>query len=341
MKHIVKKINKGRPAYYFEIFTNTPKGPVGISRYLGGEMPNKEELAKKVFDYYQEFGELVEKMFAKEVVEYFKYSGIEEIERNRFRFWALKHESNRERKARFELIFMILFILNSARAEGSRMKKEDLEMSMLKKKPRTFEQREAFNTLIAMRWAFSNEFTWSTLSIRKLHKILFDGIEPEVAGKYKMADNVVGNQTTTPYREVPGAMKEWVENVKKLRKKVYPPIFALESHLKFETIHPFHDGNGRIGRILLNRILLENSFMPVIFFEENHEAYCSGISLAREGRKDKYIKLFEKQLKKTWKVFLKEEKNEKFISTRKNLEISVASSGGRNTVKFGKLPNKY
>lgn len=347
MQGIVIKENKGRPAYYFEAYILTSKGKRGISKYLGRTLPAKEVLAPKIFDYYQEFGEIVRKLIPQSTKNYFKYTGLDDIELNRFRYWGLKHELNEERRNRFQTIFMILFILNSARAEGSRMKKEDLEHSIANKKPKSFEQREALNTLIAIRWAFSKEFTWSTLSIRKLHRILFDGLEPELAGKYKPYDNVVGSRIkgeiidTAPHEEVPERMKEWVEEVKKYRKKLYPPIFALESHLKFESIHPFHDGNGRIGRILLNRLLLENSFMPVIFFEENHEAYCNSISLAREGRKDKYIKLFVKQLKKTWEIFLAKENSNDFASVRKNLSVSIVSDGQRNAVKFSKLPQRF
>jgi len=233
-----------------------------------------------------------------------------------------------------------LFILNSARAEGSRMKQADLTHSLAEKKAKTFEQKEAVNTLRAIQWAFSPEFTWSTLSIRKLHYLLFHDLEPEFAGKYKPYDNVVGSQLggqiidTVSFDQVPEKMKEWISDVKLNRRRIYPPIFALESHLKFETIHPFHDGNGRIGRILLNRLLLENNFMPVIFFEENHSAYCSGIAAAREGRKDKYIKLFVKQLRKTRKVFEEEENNDAFVSVRKKLSISIANEGNRNTFRF-------
>jgi Fic family protein len=347
MKGIVVKNNKGIPAYYFELFILTPKGKRGISKYLGRKMPSSEELAPKIFDYYQEFGDIVKTLVPQSTKDYFKYTGLNEIEKNRFRYWGLKHELNKKKLDHFQVVFMILFILNSARAEGSRMKKEDLEHSIANKKPKSFEQREALNTLMAIRWAFSDQFTWSTLSIRKLHGILFDGIEPDLAGKYKPYDNVVGSRIkgeiieTTPYQKVPEKMRLWVEEVKKYRKKIYPPVFALESHLKFESIHPFHDGNGRIGRILLNRLLLENSFMPVIFFEENHQAYCNSISLAREGRKDKYIKLFVKQLKKTWKVFCEEEENKEFVSTRKKLAISLVNTGKRNVVKFGKLPPRF
>ncbi|MFH1636914.1 MAG: Fic family protein [Candidatus Woesearchaeota archaeon] len=79
----------------------------------------------------------------------------------------------------------------------------------------------------------------------------------------------------------------------------YSQILALEFHWRFEQIHPFQDGNGRVGRILLNAWLLDSFFMPVIFFSENHHAYSSCIAASIETRKNKWGKYFVGQVKKT------------------------------------------
>ena len=334
MKWIVKR----QAGYYFEIASGR------FSKYLGRELPEKKVLAKKVFEYLEEFSGLVVGMTDQKVKDYFKYTGIEEIEKQRFYFKALNHDLNRGELMHFHTAFKVLFSLNSSRAEGSRMKEVDL---MKVKKPKTFEQKEAANAVKALEWAFSKEFTWSTASIRKIHYLLFHDIEPELAGKYKEHDNVAGDSlygrvvSTTPHQKVKEAMMKLVEELKRGRAKVYPPILALESHLKFEIIHPFHDGNGRVGRILLNRILLEHSFMPVIFFEGNHEAYCNSIGLAREGRKDKYIKLFVKQMKNTRKKIEEARKVGGFYSERKNLMIQWNYSQKRVNLLFSNLKGKY
>lgn len=337
---IVKKIRNGRTVYYFELFIRTPQGRKGISRYLGNLLPGKDILLKNLFHYYEDFSKLIITETSEKIKNYFKYTGINSIESCRFYYQALKNKLNFPLSRHFQLIFLILFILNSARAEGSRMIKQDIEHSILKKKPKSLEHKEAINILNAVRWAFSNQFTWSTISIRKLHFMIFHDIEPALAGRYKESDNVVGEQvygeliSTTPFEKIPEEMKKWVEEIKNNKAKVYPPILALETHLKFESMHPFHDGNGRIGRILLNRILIEGGFMPVIFFEENHKAYCSSIAQAREGRKDKYIKLFVKQMEKTRETFENEKNNKEFISERKNLSISWGYDRERTLLRF-------
>ena len=348
MQGIVKRTNKGEEAYYFDLYLYSGNSKKGISRFLGREMPDRQELAEKLFEYYEDFSKVVIGETGKKVKDYFKYTGVDDIERSRFYYWALKHELNKNKLDRFQIIFSILFILNSARAEGSRMVREDVEKSMdFRKKAKSNEQREAQNALRALTWAFSKDFTWSTLSIRKLHGILFEGLEPELAGKYKPYDNIAGDSlygeitTTTSYKKVPEAMKALFEEVKRNKSRIYPPILALESHLKFEAIHPFHDGNGRIGRILLNRLLVENGFMPVIFFEENHKAYCNSLGKAREGQKDKYIKLFVKQLKKTRKVIEEHFETKEFQSQRKNLSVLWDYSKKQYRISFTNLANKF
>jgi Fic family protein len=48
--------------------------------------------------------------------------------------------------------------------------------------------------------------------------------------------------------------------------------------LKYEQIHPFENGNGRTGRFIMNKILLQNTFSPMVVFTENKQAYFNAIA---------------------------------------------------------------
>lgn len=198
-------------------------------------------------------------------------------------------------------------MLNSNRAEGSRVTRPDIERVLRRRiRPKTMVDREVVNSVNALNFAFSKDFKWNLKSIKTLHRKLFHDIQPDIAGNFKKEDNIAGGNfrglvtQTTPWREVPREMKRLLGWFKDERKKqVYPPITALRFHFRFEAIHPFLEGNGRVGRILLNAFLIENSFMPVIFFSQNHRSYCNAISKARQDHEMNLAKHFVDHLVKT------------------------------------------
>ena len=88
---------------------------------------------------------------------------------------------------------------------------------------------------------------------------------------------------------------------KSMKEKLYPPILAMQFYFRFEKIHPFLDGNGRVGRILLNSLLHKYSYMPVIFFSTAHQSHCEAIRQALEGRPKKFYRHFLEQVAKSHK----------------------------------------
>jgi Fic family protein len=217
----------------------------------------------------------------------------------------LNHELFEGDFSLFTELFNVLFMLNSNRAEGSRVTRADIERVLKRKiKPKTPIEREVINSIEALNFAFSKEFKWNRKSMLLIHEKLLHDIEPDFAGSFKKENNIAGGRyPTTPWRDVPGDIRKllaWFKDEKK--KSAYPPITALQFHYRFETIHPFLNGNGRLGRILLNAFLIEKGFMPVIFFSNNHRAYCNAIQKARNGRELNLAKHFVEHTVKTWKA---------------------------------------
>lgn len=69
-----------------------------------------------------------------------------------------------------------------------------------------------------------------------------------------------------------------------------------EFHVRYESIHPFQDGNGRTGRLILFRECLKNGIVPVVIEDANRNDYLEALKEYREEeRLDKLIKLFEKE----------------------------------------------
>lgn len=307
MKYIRKKLIKGIEYYYFEfVFRTISKEKITFTRYLGKTLPPLNELKNKIQGYFNSISEIVIKKLSEKIKEYFPPNGINRIEKDRAWYHYLNHEVSENEFKLFKDLFIILFVLNSNRAEGSKVTRNDIEKIIKKrKKPKTKLDKEIINSLNAINFAFSDKMKWNTASIKKIHKILFTGIDNEIAGRYKKENNIIGiggiASITTPKEKVKKEMKELMIWFNKKRKTEYPPILALEFHWRFERIHPFQDGNGRVGRILLNALLLNYFFMPVIFFSENHQAYSSSIAKAIEGHNKKLGKYFIEQIKKTLK----------------------------------------
>lgn len=117
--------------------------------------------------------------------------------------------------------------------------------------------------------------------IKKFHVILKDGTLSDDekkwfnVGEYKAKKNFVGTITTTNPSKVPDDMKNLLETYHRITNKSLEDI--IEFHVNFEHIHPFQDGNGRVGRMIMFRECLVNDIMPFYIEDRNKEFYLRGM----------------------------------------------------------------
>jgi len=102
-------------------------------------------------------------------------------------------------------------------------------------------------------------------------------------GEYKKLKNFVGNITTSLPEKVADDMKELLKWYHDLPEKKIEEI--IEYHVRFEKIHPFQDGNGRIGRMIMFRECLYNNIMPFYIEERNKDFYLRGLKEYQSGVK--------------------------------------------------------
>lgn len=103
--------------------------------------------------------------------------------------------------------------------------------------------------------------------IKDLHLTLKNGTSDSrkewfVVGDYKKVPNEVGGMNTALPEEVPGRMKELLKEYNGKKEKTFEDI--LDFHVRFERIHPFQDGNGRVGRLILFKECLKYNIVPFI-----------------------------------------------------------------------------
>ena len=105
-------------------------------------------------------------------------------------------------------------------------------------------------------------------------------------GGYKRLDNVVGDMETCPAKDMPRAMAEllaWWKNAKKTFENL------LDLHVRFEQIHPFQDGNGRVGRLILLKECLKHGITPFIIADDMRRFYYLGLREWRQGSRSRLL----------------------------------------------------
>lgn len=116
--------------------------------------------------------------------------------------------------------------------------------------------------------------------IKELHFILKNGTSDSRkdwfnVGDYKKIPNEVGGKETCPPENVEEEIKKLLIDYNEIKCKTFEQI--LEFHKNFESIHPFQDGNGRVGRLLMFKECLANNIVPFIIDEEHKLFYYRGL----------------------------------------------------------------
>lgn len=129
--------------------------------------------------------------------------------------------------------------------------------------------------------------------IKKFHFILKDGTLTDSEkewfnlGEYKKKKNFVGNIKTSLPSNVANDMKKLLEWYNKIQQKKLEDI--IEFHVRFEHIHPFQDGNGRVGRMIMFKECLRNNIMPFYIEDRNKEFYIRGIKKYQIDNEKEYL----------------------------------------------------
>lgn len=128
--------------------------------------------------------------------------------------------------------------------------------------------------------------------IKEFHRILKEGTSNGrkdwfVVGDYKKLSNEVGGLKTTEPKNVERDMKKLLEWYDSLEQVTIKEI--IEFHAKFEKIHPFQDGNGRVGRIIAFKECLKNNIVPFIILDKDKLFYYRGLNQYQNNKEKGFL----------------------------------------------------
>ncbi len=244
-------------------------------KYLGTARPSDSRIEIVGSQFKQEIEEKKKLLFG---FHYLFPEEIARIDKINSDFKERYARLNPTEKEQFEQNFVNVFVYNSNSIEGSTLTPKEVELLLQEdiapNKPLedVLEAKSAQKTLAFIRKAkeeLSQEF------LLKIHEIYFKDTKPYIAGKFKTRDNLVRGATfeTSPAKYVLTDMKLYFEEYQKLKKKLHPLELAAWVHWKLERIHPFQDGNGRTGRVLLNYILGRNNYAMIDIKTKEKQKY--------------------------------------------------------------------
>lgn len=171
-----------------------------------------------------------------------------------------------------------------------------------------FEIQNAKSAFEKILTAFDEDRPLDETFLKDIHKTLTLGTYDERRfrlgerpGEYKKHDYVTGrNEVGAPPEDVAEEVRELLEDIETAEENIALTAAAF-FHAKLENIHPFADGNGRTGRLLMNYILLKLRHPPVIIFEEDRKEYYAALeAYDTESRLDHLTDFLKKQVIKTW-----------------------------------------
>ena len=290
----------GKSTKYYLVYSYREEDKVRkIRRYLGANLSLKELKEAKI---------KAERQIKKE---------IEELSTEIFNFSLSKKQLERlnEYDKKLEVYhfdkkdwkrFTEEFVYNTNAIEGSSVQlgevKEILAEYKTAKEP---EEIETKGVAKAVEYVKDTKKDLSIGMMQKLHKICFEGSK-SFAGKIRNVEVVVRNSKGeilhqgVPVSQLQPALKDMAGWYKKNKTKFKPLVLAAIMHNQFEYIHPFQDGNGRVGRLLLIFILLKNKYPPInITLEDRAEYYTTLQEYQKSQNLKPTMEFLVKQYKKT------------------------------------------
>lgn len=295
MVHVSKRTVSGKTYYYLEHTVREGSKVRKEEKYLGKNIPKDIEDIKR--------------SFLAGIYKTKWYPLLESIKENYSKEFSRVPKSISSKQAR---IFSIKFTYDTNRIEGGKLTYREtadlLERGITpKSKPLDdVKEAEAHDRLFSE--VLEHEKDPNLQTVVYWHRKLFSGTKPDIAGKirdYQVAISGSRHMPPTPVEVYP-LMGDYFSWYSRNKKTLNPVELAGLAHLKFVTIHPFGDGNGRISRLLMNYVLHKSGYPMMNIPYENRTSYYNALERAQTKKQDYiFLQWFIKKYLKENKRYIK------------------------------------
>ena len=273
MVKIRKRIKEKKEYYYLEHSIRKGNRVVKKEKYIGTAIP--QGIDKIKLDFLKE-------------IQTNLYNKLEKIKNNFRAEWKKLPHSAKEKE--LEEI-AIAFTYNTNAIEGSTITLEEVREILIDKiapnKPlRDIKETEAHNKLFLQMLKKKEKIT--NVLLLQWHKDIFGETKPDIAGVFREYLVRVGSYIAPDWQDVKPLMNKLISFINKEGRKLNPVELAAKAHYRFEEIHPFGDGNGRIGRLLMNHILWYNGYPMIIIEYKKRSSYYKAFTKGEDG----FVKYF-------------------------------------------------
>jgi len=308
--YLEKKIVRGKVKYYLAHSFREGNKVHKIRKFLGTELTpelledRKTKAEKLILEEIQKYSIIqdpLEKELSQEEIDF-----VKRLEREAN--FKIFHLSEKDWKT-----FSKSFTFNTNAIEGSELNKKEVSAVLVEGKwpdKSKNDIAEAYGVNEAIEFIRKTEEHISINFLREVHRIVFKNSK-EFAGDFrKKGEEVVVMSSSgkvvhegAPQSRVVGLLANLIDWYNKYKSKYPALILAAVVHNQFENIHPFVDGNGRVGRILLNNILIKNNLPPINIELKDRAEYYETL---QEYEKNKNIRPTIQFLLKEYRATKKE-----------------------------------
>lgn len=296
-----------------------------------------EELYTRALNYNPHHKEaLIARARTLPLVEEIDNKMLEALRRKRDYFLRIPRSSAALKRAMRESYF--LHIYHTVALEGNTMTpvqtRSILETRMAVAGKSIMEHNEILGMDAALRFLNQSLVHIGYISVEdilEIHRRVLGYVDPEAAGVFRLTQVFVGSFTPVAPELVNGEMEEMIRWLNDDETLLLDPVeFAAIAHYKLVYIHPFVDGNGRTARLLMNLILMQNGFPPVIIPVEERGEYYRTLNVANSGDLRPFIRFITRQTDNTLQSYI----NAAFMCDVHDTEADCAAAKARE------LPDK-